>query len=73
MRMMQNLQAAVMDRRRFCSSIAGFVASAIVAKPLFAVEQMLVMANAGEGFVIVNGWVLTREDVAASNMIANAV
>ena len=73
MKMMLSPQTVVMDRRRFCSSIAGFVTSVIVVKPLFPVEQALMMATAHEGFVIINGWVLTREDVAASDMIANVV
>lgn len=70
---MRNPRAAVMERRYFCSLIAGLLVSVIGAKLSFGIEQKLRVANADEEFVIVNGWVLTREDLAASDKIPDVV
>jgi hypothetical protein len=63
----------IFDRRYFCCSIAGLAVNIGLGKLLFGVEQVSKVAAANQEFVIVNGWVLTREDVAASEMTRNAV
>jgi hypothetical protein len=63
----------IFDRRYFCCSIVGLAVNTGLAKLPFGVEQVSKMAAANREFVIVNGWVLTREDVAASEMTRNAV
>ena len=52
---------SVVSRRRFCGSIVGLTASAIV--PMRPIDAPT-MAGADTEFVIVNGWVLTRADLA---------
>lgn len=59
---------ATVDRRRVCCSIAGLTLNAVLAKLPFESKQGLKMAAADQMFVIVNGWVLTREDIAASEI-----
>jgi hypothetical protein len=61
-----------MGRRCFCSSIAGLAVNVVLAKLPFGVEQSK-MGAPNQEFLIINGWVLTREDVAASEMTPNVV
>ena len=50
-----------MDRRNFLSSIAGLAVSLLAGDiPFFTLK----VPSGEQDFVIVNGWVLTREDVA---------
>jgi hypothetical protein len=70
MNKMRHLQPAVMGRRSFFSSIAGLAASLLFGRlPFLALK---VPAKDKE-FVIINGWVLTREDVAASKVTSDVV
>ena len=62
----------IINRRCFCS-IAGLAVNVVLAKLPFGVEQSSKMTAANQEFLIVNGWVLTREDVAASEMAHNVV
>ena len=64
---------ATVDRRRVCWSIAGLTLNAVLAKLPFEGKQELKMAAEDQMFVIVNGWVLTREDIAASEITFNVV
>jgi hypothetical protein len=59
---------AVLDRRGFCSSIAVGAVSVIFAKLPFAAEQSLHLANTDQEFLVINGWVLTSEDFAETEM-----
>ncbi len=62
-----------MGRRCFCCSIAGLAVNVVLAKLPSGVEQRSKMAAPNQEFLIINGWVLTREDVAASQMTPNVV
>jgi len=66
---MQDLQPAVICRRRFFCSIGGLTVSLLFGDVPFLASHV----PAGEqGFVIVNGWVLTCADVA-ENQLTNDV
>ena len=68
---MRNLQPAIIGRRRFLSSIASLTASLLFGDiPFFLASRVSVKE---QDFVILNGWVLTREDVAASKVTIDAV
>jgi hypothetical protein len=59
-----------MDRRRFVSSIAGLTAS------LFCGDIAILASKTPLGeqeFVIIDGWVLTREDVGASEVTSDVI
>jgi hypothetical protein len=60
------------DRRSVCCSIAGSALNAVLAKPSFGNKRWLEMPTTDQ-FVIVNGWVLTREDIAAGEIAPNVV
>jgi hypothetical protein len=64
---------AIIDRRCFCGSIAGLTGNAALTKPRFPIVQRRKKAAAGQGFLIVNCWVLTRKDVDARVMTPNVV
>jgi hypothetical protein len=67
---MQYLQPAVMCRRRFFRSIGGLTVSLLSGEILFLASNV----PAGEqGFVIINGWVLTCADVAGSQVTNDVV
>ena len=67
---MQYLQPAVICRRRFFHSIGGLTVSLLFGDILFLPSNV----PAGEqGFVIVNGWVLTRADVAGGQVTNDVV
>jgi hypothetical protein len=61
---MRNYPAPINRRCVFCS-IAGLAIDVVLAKLPFGIEQKSKMASADQEFVIINGWVLTREDIAA--------
>ena len=63
-------QPAIMCRRRFFSSIAGLAASLLFGDIPFLASKVLAEE---QDFVIINGWVLTREDVAASKVTIDVV
>ena len=69
---MQNYPAA-WDRRYFCYSVAGLAIKVAFAKLPFSSEAELETAAPDQQFVIVNGWVLTRDDVAARELMPNVV
>jgi hypothetical protein len=62
----------IIGRRYFCCSIAGLVVSDIVAKPPFRAAK-IPQLPAHQEFLIVNGWVLTREDLATSDVTTDVV
>jgi hypothetical protein len=64
---------AIIDRRCLCCSIAGLAVNVVLAKLPFGGKQSSKMAAANQEFLIVNGWVLTREDVAVIEMTPNVV
>ncbi len=53
--------------------MAGLAINVVLAKLPFGVEQRSRMAAADQEFLIVNGWVLTREDIAASEVTPDVV
>ena len=69
---MQNY-SAIINRRYVLCSIAGLAINVVVAKLPFGTEQRPKIAAAGQEFLIVNGWVLTREDMAVSEVTVNVV
>ena len=60
-------QPAMICRRRFFSSIAGLAASLYI--PFLASK----VTAKDQDFVIINGWVLTREDVLGSEVTIDVV
>jgi hypothetical protein len=68
---MRNLQPTIIGRRRFLSSITSLTASLLFGDiPFFLASRVSVKE---QGFVILNGWVLTREDVSVSKVTIDAV
>lgn len=61
------------DRRHFCRSTVGLGIAGVLAKLPLTGKQKFKMTAEGQGFLIVNGWVLTCEDVAASGMTLDVV
>jgi hypothetical protein len=55
-------------RRRFIGTIAGWAAGEIFARQALAIEQPFPLKKSSPEFLVVNGWVLTREDMAGSTM-----
>jgi hypothetical protein len=67
---MQYLQPSLMCRRRFFRSIGGLTVGLLFGDIPFLVSNV----PAGEqGFVIVNGWVLTCADVVGSQVTSDVV
>ena len=63
-------QSVLIGRRRFFGSIAGFTASLIV----WQFRHLSWDIPSGEPeFVIINGWVLTREDVVAREVTPDVI
>jgi hypothetical protein len=69
----RNLCTAAVGRRCFFRSLAGLALCATVAKLPFGAERPSKMTSADQEYVIVNGWVLTREDLAAAETSFDAV
>jgi hypothetical protein len=69
---MQNCSVTI-GRRSFCCSIVGLAVGVVVAKLPFEIEQSSKISTAEQEFAIVNGWVLTREDLAASELTTDVV
>jgi hypothetical protein len=65
--------SAIIDRRCFCCSIAGLAVNVVLAKLPSGIEQRSKMATADQEFLIVNGWVLTREDMATNEVALDVV
>ena len=63
----------MIDRRYVFYSVAGLVLNAVLGKLPFGIEQRAKVVAESPGFVIINGWVLTREDVAASKLTRNVI
>jgi hypothetical protein len=55
-----------LDRRVFCNLIGGWAAGFALARRTFATEQTLQVTEIDQKFFVVNGWVLTRDDIGAS-------
>ena len=60
-----------MGRRRFLGSVAGLTASLLLSDIPFLLASRVSVKE--QDFVILNGWVLTLEDVAASKVTIDAV
>jgi hypothetical protein len=67
---MQDLQPAVMCRRRFFHSIGGLAVSLLFGDISFLASNV---PTGEQGFVIVNGWVLTFADLAGSQVTNDVV
>jgi len=64
----------VINRRWFLgSSLAGLATISMRAKLLFGIEQKLNIEVANQELLILNGWVLTRKDVIASETTSDVV
>ena len=63
----------IFDRRYFCCTIAGLAVNIGLANLARGVEHRPRMPAGNREFVIINGWVLIGEDVAASEMTPNVV
>jgi len=71
---MQNYSAIInISRRNVCWSLGAVVINDVLAKLPFWIEQRSKMTAADPAFLIVNGWVLTSEDLAASDMTSDVV
>jgi hypothetical protein len=57
---------SIVNRRHFFWATAGFAGDVVFAKLPFKTGQRSQIAPSDREFLIVNGWVLTRGDVAAS-------
>jgi hypothetical protein len=57
----------IFNRRGFCRSISALVAGAVIARlPAAQASEWVAIKDAE--YLIVNGWVLTREDVATMEL-----
>jgi hypothetical protein len=72
MNVMRHLFSAVLNRRGFGTLIAGWAVGIVFAKLPFAAEQSLHVAKTDSEFLVVNGWVLIREDFSVGK-VANDV
>jgi hypothetical protein len=63
----------IFGRRQFFGVITGLAVSIGLMKLPFGVKQRSAMAVQNPEFVVINGWVLTGKDIAASKMTRNAV
>ena len=59
---------ATLERRGFCGTVAGWIASLVFVKFPQAPGQVT-----KQEFLVVNGWVLTREDIAGSAITHHVV
>jgi hypothetical protein len=62
----------IFGRRKFFGMITGLAVSIGLMKLPFEAKQRPAMAVQKPEFVVINGWVLTGEDIAASKMTRNA-
>jgi hypothetical protein len=65
---METESIAAIDRRWFCRSLAGVAAGATL-----GISPALAVSSVEPEFVIVNGWVLTRQDIAFVGRLPDAV
>jgi hypothetical protein len=70
MNVTRHIRAAAVDRRVFCRSIFGLGGSLLFGGLAFWMPKI---SSADHDFVIVNGWVLTRKDVASSKPTSDAL
>ena len=70
MNVTRHIRAAAIDRRFFCRSILGLGGSLLFGSLAFWMPRI---SPADRDFVIVNGWVLTRKDVASSKPTSDAL
>ena len=72
---MKNCSPAIgpppIDRRSVSCSLGALAISVVLARLPYGVEQSSKMAAADQQFLIINGWVLTREDMAESAVTVN--
>ena len=63
----------IFDRRHFCGSIAGLAAICGLVRLPFGAGQGSKTLAAKQDFIVVNGWVLTHEDLAASEITPDVI
>jgi hypothetical protein len=73
MSIMRHIFSAVLNRRRFGTLIAGWTVGIVFAKLPFAAEQSLHVAKSDSEFLVVNGWVLTREDFSVGKLANDVI
>jgi hypothetical protein len=65
--------STIINRRCVFGSIAGFAISVVLAKLPFEVEQSSEIAAPDQEFLVVNGWILTRKDMIANEVMPDVV
>jgi hypothetical protein len=70
---MRCLPPSAIDRRGFCRSIAVLTCGGIMARLLSGTAWCLEGAIGRDEYFVVNGWVLTRADVATMELAQDAV
>jgi len=61
------------NRRSFCRSVVAIALGLVGVKVSFALKQPPKSVGSDQDFVVVNGWVLLRSDLAASDVTPDAV
>lgn len=67
------LYSTIVRRRSFVRSMAGLALGAVAAELPFGAERSSKTAGLDHGYLIVNGWVLTREDLETARVALNVV
>lgn len=63
----------IVRRRSFVRSMAGFALGVVATELLFGAERPPKPAGLDKEYFIVNGWVLTREDIDTVRVALNVV
>ncbi len=69
----RQLCSPIVDRRCFCGSIVGLAVGVIVTKLPSEAQRLSKRTGAGQEYLIVNGWVLSREDFAVAEIMRHVV
>jgi hypothetical protein len=67
------LCSTIVRRRSFVRSIAGLALGAVAAELPFGAERSSKTVGLDHDYLIVNGWVLTREDLGTVRVALNVV
>jgi drug/metabolite transporter superfamily protein YnfA len=62
-------KSLILGRRNFCLATVASILGARIVSLRFRTDHSLIPIATSEEFVIVNGWVLTREDGAATGIV----
>jgi hypothetical protein len=62
-----------MDRRRFCGSVAGLIVGSFIPRLPFGTAWSAETISGGPDYFVLNGWVLTREDLGTMEWPHDAV